>query len=58
MVPISRKLLVVNDGRIKVVVIIPVAMKVRTAASDLILNLAKPQMPWPLVQPFPSFEVI
>lgn len=32
----------------------PVAIKVRTATKDLLLNLARPQIPWPVVHPFPS----
>jgi hypothetical protein len=49
---VSRKPLLI--GRMKVVVEIAVAMKVTTAVKDLILSLASPQIPWPLVHPLPS----
>jgi hypothetical protein len=34
---------------------IPVLMKLMTLARERLLNLAKPQIPCPVVQPFPSY---
>lgn len=38
---------------VRVAVRAPLAMKHRVFTIDLILNRALPQIPWPLVQPFP-----